>query len=83
MEGTYFISSGDVVDVLYRAVPLVHFIGTPSSPAIIAANARYGFADGSGGRNSTRSGPGLAEYIGMRTAAERLRREYARFTGAS
>jgi hypothetical protein len=57
---------------------------TPSSPAIsIAANARYGFADGSGGRNSTRLAFGLAEYIGMRQAADRLRREYARFTGAS
>src|SRR6478672_5763722 len=57
---------------------------TPSSPAIIiAANARYGFADGSGGRNSTRFAFGDAEYIGIRHAADRLRREYARFTGAS
>ena len=57
---------------------------TPSRPAIsMAANARYGFAAGSGGRNSTRFAFGLAEYIGMRHAAERLRREYARFTGAS
>src|ERR1044071_6311528 len=56
----------------------------PSSPAInIAANARYGLAAGSGGRNSTRFAFGLAEYIGMRHAAERFRREYARFTGAS
>src|SRR5690348_6403410 len=57
---------------------------TPSSPAMsIAENARYGLHDGSGGRNSTRFALGLAEYIGMRTAAERFRREYARFTGAS
>src|SRR6202008_5181636 len=56
----------------------------PSSPAIIiAANARYGLQLGSGGRNSTRFALGDAEYIGMRHAAERLRREYARFTGAS
>src|SRR5579864_5155206 len=59
-------------------------LSTPSRPAIsIAANARYGLHDGSGGRNSTRFAFGLAEYIGMRTAALRLRREYARFTGAS
>src|SRR5581483_12254322 len=59
-------------------------VNTPSKPAIsIAANARYGFADGSGGRNSTRLAFGDAEYIGMRQAAERLRREYARLTGAS
>src|ERR671914_208735 len=52
---------------------------TPSRPAIIiAANARYGLHDGSGGRNSTRLALGLAEYIGMRTAADRFRREYAR-----
>src|SRR5512133_1600081 len=56
----------------------------PSSPAIIiAANARYGLQLGSGGRNSTRFAFGDAEYIGMRHAAERLRREYARLTGAS
>src|SRR5216684_54221 len=56
----------------------------PSIPAIImAANARYGLAAGSGGRNSTRLALGLAEYMGMRHAAERLRREYARLTGAS
>src|SRR4029077_19233632 len=59
-------------------------LSTPSSPAItIAANARYGLDDGSGGRNSTRLALGEAEYIGIRQAAERLRREYARFTGAS
>src|ERR1700730_11755398 len=56
----------------------------PSSPAInMAENARYGLQLGSGGRNSTRFALGDAEYIGMRHAAERLRREYARFTGAS
>ena len=49
----------------------------------MAANARYGLAEGSGGRNSTRLAFGLAEYMGMRTAADRFRREYARFTGAS
>src|SRR5438445_6889799 len=57
---------------------------TPSKPAInIAAKARYGFELGSGGRNSTRFAFGDAEYIGIRQAAERLRREYAKFTGAS
>src|SRR5207302_9061839 len=57
---------------------------TPSSPAInMAANPRYGLQLGSGGRNSTRLAFGDAEYIGIRQAAERLRREYARFTGAS
>src|SRR5215475_1224434 len=57
---------------------------TPSSPAMsMAENARYGLQLGSGGRNSTRFAFGDAEYIGIRHAAERLRREYARFTGAS
>src|SRR2546421_12340700 len=56
----------------------------PSSPAIsMAAKARYGLQDGSGERNSSRFAFGLGEYIGMRIAAERLRDEYARFTGAS
>src|SRR5229473_8606679 len=69
------LSSGSPGSILFK---------TPSSPAIIiAANARYGFAAGSGGRNSTRFALGFAEYIGMRHAALRLRREYARFTGAS
>jgi hypothetical protein len=49
----------------------------------MAANAMYGLQLGSGGRNSTRFAAGDAEYMGMRQAAERLRREYARFTGAS
>src|SRR6478736_8877774 len=57
---------------------------TPSRPAIsIAANAKYGLQLGSGGRNSTRLAFGDAEYIGIRQAAERLRREYAKLTGAS
>src|SRR5215467_6514346 len=57
---------------------------TPSRPAMsIAENARYGLQLGSGGRNSTRLAFGDAEYIGIRQAAERLRREYARLTGAS
>src|SRR6266851_2203270 len=57
---------------------------TPSRPAnSIAENARYGLQDGSGGRNSARFALGLGEYVGMRIAAERLRDEYARFTGAS
>src|ERR1700760_4767740 len=56
----------------------------PSRPAIsIAANARYGLHDGSGERNSRRLALGDGEYIGMRIDAERLRDEYARFTGAS
>src|SRR5579859_7337595 len=56
----------------------------PSSPAIIiAAKAIYGLQLGSGGRNSTRLALGDAEYIGIRQAADRFRREYARFTGAS
>src|SRR5437764_14741960 len=56
----------------------------PSSPAIsMAAKAREGLHDGSGERNSRRFAFGLGEYIGMRIAADRLRDEYARFTGAS
>src|SRR5579859_6579584 len=43
----------------------------------------YGLQDASGGRNSSRFDFGFEEYIGMRTAAERFRREYARLTGAS
>src|SRR6266853_6566074 len=64
--------------------PGFSLLSTPSRPAIsMAANARYGLQDGSGGRNSNRLALGLSEYTGMRTAAERLRLEYARFTGAS
>ncbi len=56
----------------------------PSSPAItIAANARYGFPDESGHRNSMRLALALLPVIGMRTHAERLRCEYTRLTGAS
>src|SRR6476620_8815062 len=56
----------------------------PSRPAIsIAEKARYGLHDGSGKRTSMRFAFGLDEYIGMRIAAERLRLEYARLTGAS
>src|SRR6266851_1835791 len=56
----------------------------PSSPAIsMAENARYGLQVGSGKRTSIRLALGDGEYIGMRTAAERLRLEYARLIGAS
>src|SRR5690349_5941045 len=56
----------------------------PSIAAIvIALNARYGLHDESGQRNSTRLVLGFSLYIGMRIAAERLRLEYTRFTGAS
>src|SRR5208282_6243816 len=69
---------------LSSGLPGLILFSIPSNPAIIiAANARYGLHDGSGGRNSSRLAFGLGEYMGMRTAAERLRREYARFTGAS
>src|ERR1051326_6059436 len=57
---------------------------TPSSPASsIADYAMYGFAEASGVRNSRRFAFGLAEYVGIRIAAERFRAEYARLTGAS
>src|SRR5207253_693904 len=57
---------------------------TPSRPAIsMAENARYGLHDGSGARNSRRRALGLAEYVGMRTHALRLRCEYTRLIGAS
>jgi hypothetical protein len=49
----------------------------------MAANAMYGLHDGSGQRNSARLALGLSEYIGMRTAADRLRIDQARLTGAS
>src|SRR4051795_1493764 len=69
---------------LSRGWPGSILFSTPSRPAIsMAANARYGLQLGSGGRNSTRLAFGDAEYIGIRHAAERLRREYARLTGAS
>src|SRR5713226_9647711 len=57
---------------------------TTSSPAIIIAeNARYGLQVGTGKRTSIRLALGDGEYIGIRTAAERLRLEYARLIGAS
>ena len=47
----------------------------PSMPAMtMAENSRYGFAVGSGARNSTRLDLGLPA-IGMRMAAERFRAE--------
>src|SRR5687767_2804329 len=56
----------------------------PSRPAIsMAANARYPLQAGSGNRTSMRFAFGDGEYIGIRTAAERFRDEYARLTGAS
>src|SRR6266702_4431534 len=70
-----FRSSGSPGSVLFSI---------PSRPAIsIAAKARYALADGSGQRNSTRLAFGESEYIGMRAAAERLRCDIARLTGAS
>src|SRR5713226_3189590 len=55
----------------------------PSKPAIsIEAKAKYGFAVASGKRTSMRRPFGL-EIQGMRMEAERLRAEYASFTGAS
>src|SRR6476646_6436722 len=69
---------------LSRGWPGSILFSTPSSPAInMAANPRYGLQLGSGGRNSTRLAFGDAEYIGIRQAAERFLREYAKFTGAS
>src|ERR671924_1993425 len=56
----------------------------PSIIAIsIADHARYPLQLGSGQRNSSRLAFGLFEYIGIRMAAERLRADNARFTGAS
>src|SRR6267378_4194317 len=56
----------------------------PSSIAIsIADHARYPLQLGSGQRNSSRLAFWLFEYIGIRMAAERLRADSARLTGAS
>ena len=45
----------------------------PSTPAIsMAENARYGFADGSGMRNSMRLAFGFVPVMGTRMQAERL-----------
>ena len=49
----------------------------------VAENARYGFAVGSGQRNSIRFAFGDSLYVGMRMQALRFRDEYARLTGAS
>src|SRR5437773_2328523 len=69
---------------LSSGLPGSILFSTPSRPAIsIAAKAMYGLHDGSGGRYSRRLAEGLFEIIGMRIAADRLRREYARLTGAS
>ncbi|CAM5279685.1 hypothetical protein STENM327S_00851 [Streptomyces tendae] len=56
----------------------------PSRPASSSAEkARYGLPEASGARNSTRLAFGFEPVIGIRIAAERLRCEYTRFTGAS
>ncbi len=56
----------------------------PSRPAMsMAEKARYGLPEGSGARNSMRLALGEDPVIGMRIAAERLRAEYTRLTGAS
>src|SRR4051794_20989451 len=56
----------------------------PSRPAIsMAENARYGLADGSGTRNSTRLGFGLVPVTGIRAHARRLGCEYTKLNGAS
>ena len=53
----------------------------PSRPASNrAAKAMYGFAEGSGQRNSTRLAFGFGPVIGIRMQAERLRCEYTRLT---
>src|SRR4051794_30381182 len=56
----------------------------PSMAAIVMAlKARYGLHEESGQRNSMRLVLGFSLYMGMRIAAERLRDEKTRFTGAS
>src|SRR5579862_9676938 len=84
-EGTCASSSFDSSKMsLSSGPPGSILFSMPSNPAInIAEYAMYGLHDASGGRNSNRFDFGLDEYIGMRTAAERFRREYARLTGAS
>ena len=49
----------------------------------MAEKARYGLADGSGTRNSTRLAFAFVPVTGMRVQADRLRCEYTRLTGAS
>src|SRR5436189_4834883 len=69
---------------LSTASPGSILLTIPSMPAIsIAEKHRYGLADGSGGRNSSRFAFSDREYNGIRTHADRLRCEYTRFTGAS
>ena len=55
----------------------------PIAAIIIAVHAKYPLAVESGHLNSSLLALGLIEYIGNLNAAERLRCEYARFTGAS
>ena len=56
----------------------------PSRPAISCAEkARNGLQDGSGARNSMRFAAGEVPASGIRMAAERLRAEYTKLTGAS
>src|SRR5215510_7299573 len=65
-------------------LPASALLWMPSIIAIsIADHSRYPLQLGSGQRNSSRLALGLFEYIGIRIAAERLRAESARFTGAS
>jgi len=72
------------IDVLVERLAGSILFWIPSRPAIsMTENARYGLAVGSGQRNSSRFDFGDALPIGMRIDAERLRDEYARFTGAS
>src|SRR5580693_8310312 len=57
---------------------------TPSMPAMsMAVKARYGLQLGSGKRTSTRRVFGFGPVMGIRSAADRLRLEYARLIGAS
>src|SRR5699024_1260084 len=56
----------------------------PSRPAMSCAEkARYGFAEGSGARHSTRLALAEAPATGVRSAAERLRAEENMIPGAS
>src|SRR5690349_5531342 len=82
--GTFFASSGGrSYRFLSTGSPGWILFWMPSMPAIIiAVNARYGLLVGSGKRTSIRRAFGLVT-SGMRTAAERLRAEYARLIGAS
>src|ERR1700730_3088481 len=69
---------------LSRGSPGLILFWIPSIPAIsIALKARYGLQLGSGKRTSTRRVLGFGPVIGILSAAERLRLEYARLMGAS